>query len=212
MEGEMFGVVLEKRREIQFAASAWAILGICLTLRTSAAWAEPPAAAKPSEKTPVAAPDHDVYSSHGFTVYVEKKISTVLSRVQHQAMRATVADQLKEAVKVFPEDKREVIEQTRIWVDWDHAYSNYAVAFYCPLKTEISGLDRARQGGVVICAIQCLERKSFENLNDRYEHWLVHELAHSYHDRALGFEKENVKQPFKVAKDRGLYGLVDTKL
>jgi hypothetical protein len=181
--------------------------------------AEEPGPAKIAEKTPLAAPDHDIITRHGFTIYIEKRIS-ILPRSEYRALTETLARDLERDVAAFPVEKRKILQETPIWVDWDNtghpALRNFdfqsRLAFYMPLRSEIGEFGKTRRGGIVLSAYYCFEKKvTLLYFDQYYEGWLVHELSHSYHDRVLGFEKESVKLAFKSAKDRGLYGLVDTK-
>ena len=150
------------------------------------------AAAPEESKAEVVRIDHEPRTIEGWTVHVDQRLlGEEHGELGQQALRI-LANKLYEVVLVLPADRVERLKQVPIWIDLDHPLKNMQ---YHPDKgwLEQHGYDPAMAKAVHIPNVQYMIRTQQRNVQP----WVVlHELAHAYHDRELGFDDPLVRQTF----------------
>ncbi|MBM4034279.1 MAG: hypothetical protein FJ291_21240 [Planctomycetes bacterium] len=105
--------------------------------------------------------------------------------------------------RVVPAKALEELKKVVLWLEYDnpkgrHAHYHPSVGW---LKANGYNPDKAK-------AVEIGSARNFLNAV-RHQPWMVlHELAHSYHDRVLGFEHPKVKEAYDAAKKSGTYDKV----
>jgi hypothetical protein len=111
--------------------------------------------------------------------------------------------QLYQVTRVLPSPALQKILRVRIWVELNE--SHHPCMAYHPdagwLRDHDMNPDKAK----------CVEIANAENFLawTHQQPWMVlHELAHAYHDQALGFDNAEVRTAYEAAKRSGRYASV----
>jgi hypothetical protein len=85
----------------------------------------------------------------------------------------------------------------------------YGVVFWLEDESKLSGHTGMYigRGGIVVSVTQYYAFKTSDN-----EWVIMHELAHAYHDRVIGFDDEKIIRTYKLIKQAGLYKDVQHRL
>lgn len=147
---------------------------------------------------------HEIRKIEGWTVHISKKLLTEQPEKTQKALELLTA-QLQEINRVVPERPLAELKVVRLW--FSPKYSNAgARAEYHPgagwLKN--NGRDPAMEKAVEFTNILDFERET-----RRMPNFTLHELAHAYHDRVLGFEHREIKAAYERAKASGKYDDVE---
>ena len=116
-------------------------------------------------------------------------------------------DQLREIVRIVPAPAVEKLRQVTLW--FSPEYSGVGPkAEYHPAEGWLrdNGRDEAMVKGIEFTNVRIFERET-----QRMPIFVLHELAHAYHDRFLtnGFENAEISAAFKRAKAGGTYDHVE---
>jgi hypothetical protein len=82
---------------------------------------------------------------------------------------------------------------------------------YLPIGKKFAGVAHEKEGGIEIPVFSFLLDPWNKDINKTQPYWLVHELAHAYHDRTIGLDSKSVKAAYKNAMENVLYNNVETK-
>jgi hypothetical protein len=136
----------------------------------------------------------------GFTVLINPQVSV------HTAIAAEVQRELKRQLKaikrVVPAERLAKVRKVRIWVEWDRSLKEEASLFH-PSRDWLVGHDynpdKAEE-------IEISNASKYVEWSRAEQPWLLlHELAHAYHFRVLGYDHPGIEAAFENAKTRGLY-------
>jgi len=110
------------------------------------------------------------------------------------------ANHLYRIERVVPDKAVGELKKVVLWLEHDNPKGRHA--HYHPsvewLKANGYNPDKAK-------GVEFGSARSFLN-GVRHQPWMVlHELAHSYHDRVLGFDHPKVKEAYEAAKQSGKY-------
>jgi hypothetical protein len=173
----------------------------CLVAMGSFATADEPKEQK--NKTPPAS-DYRQESIEGWTCHV----SPLLYEDQHNSLRQQtlrlLSNQLFSVNLLVASDRLDELKKVPIWVDLE---SPLRALQYHPSR---EWLEKHGHHGEMAKAIHLPNARYFVGARHTNEQpWAVlHELAHAYHDRVLGFENDEVRAVFEKAKEAGLYDSV----
>jgi hypothetical protein len=142
-------------------------------------------------------------SIHGFTVLLSPQ---VLAQARAAAeVRAELARQFGEAVKVVPPFAVSALRKVRVWVEWSkrpHAGAEFHVS---RTWLEQNGYNPAKAGGIEIS-----NSLNFLNWSRAEQPCMVlHELAHAYHFLVLGERHPEIAAAYRQAVERKSYESVD---
>ena len=144
--------------------------------------------------------EHEVRDVEGWQVHVDIQLLEDKDESSADALRV-LANKLFELKLILPADKIERLQQVPIWIDLDH-----------PLKSMQYHPDAGwlRKHGYDPAMVQSVHIPRARGLVDeirknRQPSVVLHELAHAYHDRELGFDNERIRQAFDQAVQAKLY-------
>ncbi len=144
---------------------------------------------------------HEIKSLEGWQVHVDTRLlGGEHAELGRLAMRI-LSDKLHRITMIMPPDKLEKLREVPIFLDHNHVLKSMQ---YHPavdwLKS--NGHDPAMEKAVHIPRAQGL----IDHERDQIQPWVVlHELAHAYHDRVLGFDHAPIRQAWEKAMEAGIY-------
>ena len=146
--------------------------------------------------------EHDKLLMAGWTVRIHPVLFEDAQSLEKalQLLRA----QLDEIVHVVPAKAVAELQKVPLWVNPEHP-KTLPRAEYHP------GADWLRDNGrdpVMAKAVEFTNVRIFEEEVRRMPNFALHELAHAYHDRVLGFENALIEAAFQKAKATGKYDKV----
>src|SRR5262249_37708334 len=145
----------------------------------------------------------------GVHVYVERKLLDAGKKVVDEAMR-NLELRIDEVTRSLPATPLASFRKVNIWVIFRGEGARYINVATGPRMAD-DFIELAKGGGIEVSATEVLlEPKSIEWAH-YCRYWLIHEFAHAYHDRVVGFEDYRVHNAFEAAKDRKLYDSVETR-
>lgn len=112
-------------------------------------------------------------------------------------------NQLFQITRVVPERALKELRRQTIWVEYKD--KNFPCMCYHPSAEWLSknGYNPEKEGDIEICGAQ----KFLDWTKD--QPWMVlHELAHGYHDRVLGYNNPEIKKTYQKAVAGGKYDSV----
>ena len=143
--------------------------------------------------------EFETRSSEGWTIHVDGRLLKAEKELGAKALQL-LDDQLRGIVRVVPAKAVEELRKVPIWLGLDEGTG--AGAEYHPSKEWLvsHGYNPDKAKGVEIG-----EAAKFLKEIRRQPVMVLHELAHSYHDRVLGFEQPAIKAAYEAAKASGKY-------
>lgn len=147
--------------------------------------------------------EHEVRDVEGWQIHVDVELLQDKDGSGADALRV-LANKLFELKLILPADKVERLQQVPIWIDREHPLKSMQ---YHPDAGWLRkhGYDPAMVQSVHIPRAQGLVDEIRKN---RQPSVVLHELAHAYHDRELGFDDERIRQTFDQAVQAKLYDSV----
>ena len=135
---------------------------------------------------------------HGFTVNVQRSL---LSTAVGKRTLHLLAQKLADVANVVPERPLAGMRGVPIWLTEDHALKN-AQYHPSPRWLRDHGYDEKLARSVHIPRAAGF----LALLESHHQPWVVlHELAHAYHHRVLGFDHAGIRAAFEAARDAKLY-------
>jgi len=146
-------------------------------------------------------PAHDVRQIEGWTVHVDVELLSEEHADEGEAALKLLGERLADIARVLPEEKLPPLRKVRIWIDREHELKRMQ---YHPSAGWLTdhGYNSAMEKAVHIPRTA----RFLKEVRSGHQPWAVmHELAHAYHDRELGFEEPRIKQVYEAAVERGQY-------
>ncbi len=162
---------------------------------------KPNAAAEPlpAQGIPVVA-EHQTLEVVGWTVHVSDSLRAADPAAMDVAMRLLEA-QLREVARIIPAGPLAELRKVRIWMSPQPAGFRPTGEYHPDEKwLRDHGRDPA-----MAKAIQFTNIPQFAAETKRMPAMVLHELAHAYHDRVLGFDEPRVREAFADAVKAGRY-------
>jgi hypothetical protein len=162
--------------------------------------------------------DYETRTLQGFHVRVNKRLFSMGDDSAKIAL-TRLDDKLAEALRLVPVGFHPALRDAQLWVEekgrekprpGNDAYA----AYYVPVGRwdfKGGGVIPQKEGGVEIPAVTWLLEPNGTMMRAYQNGWLMHELAHSLHDRILGLEHWRVKAAYRQAIDRHLYDAVSIR-
>jgi hypothetical protein len=144
-------------------------------------------------------PDHVMRDVEGWKVQVDRRLLEEPNRELGSRTLRLVADQLFQIKDRVSASKVAKLQAVTIWVDLNN--QDLDRAQYHPSKEWLKehGFDPVMEKGVHIPQAASFAKASFQFAQPFA---ILHEMAHAYHDRVLGFENPDVKAAWaKFAAD-----------
>ncbi|MBB5031036.1 zinc-dependent peptidase [Prosthecobacter vanneervenii] len=169
-------------------------------------WPEPMQAARDLIKAKAQKRDADanatreIRSIEGWKVSISRELLTQQAELTGKALHL-LALQLQEIVRVVP--AKAVAELRKVPLYFNPSYPKiHPRAEYHP------GAEWLKENGrdpVMAKGVEFTNVSIFEAETRRMPNFALHELAHSYHDRVLGFDNAEIEAAFQHAKAAGKY-------
>jgi hypothetical protein len=177
------------------ASSAFAVQAICFSDFAGAADGKEGKATEP----PV--DKYHVEQLEGWTCHVSPKLYAPEHEALRQQTLRLVSNQLFSVKQLLAEDRVAELLKVPLWVDLDSSLRSLQ---YHPSR---DWLVEHGHHGEMAKAVHLPDAKYFVSARHTNEQpWAVlHELAHAYHDRVLGFDHGEIEQAHARVKKDGLY-------
>ena len=158
-------------------------------------------------KEKVSSPPVDQYRTEtldGWTCHVSPKLYTPEHEALRQQTLRLVGNQLFSLRQLVDGDRLKAITKVPLWIDLDSPLRSLQ---YHPSR---EWLVQHGHHGEMAKAVHLPDARYFVSPRHTNEQpWaILHELAHAYHDRELGFENAEIIKAYQRAKEAGLYGSV----
>ncbi len=181
------------------------VLGMGLALGLPMGWSLVAVGSDPAEaRRPAIEIEHEVRDVEGWQVHVDRRLLAGEHQDTGRLGLRVLEMQLFDITLVVPADRLAKLREIPIFLDLDHPLNNLQ---YHPsvgwLKN--NGYDPAMQQAVHIPNV---ERLINIRRSGRMPWVVLHELAHGYHDRMLGFDHAEIREVFEKARDSGKYDKV----
>ena len=130
---------------------------------------------------------------------VNRELLTTQSELGSNALQL-LAVKLREITNTVPPHACEALRKVPIWLGVDDGHA--PCAEYHPSKQWLGehGFNPDKAKGVEIG-----NARKFIDWSRTQPSMILHELAHAYHDQALGFSDARIKQAYEHAKADGIY-------
>ena len=153
---------------------------------------------------PPAAATHETRAIEGWTVQVRATLLAEQKAATEKALTLLQA-QLAEIVRVVPAAAVGELRKVPLWISPEYA-GVQPRAEYHPDKRWLAanGRDPTMAKGV-----EFTNARVFVEETNRMPCFALHELAHAYHDRVLGFDHAEIKAAYERAKAAGIYENVE---
>lgn len=158
----------------------------------------------PSLRAANEAPQYDTQKVLGWTLNIDQR----LTKDSHEATEKAVKllkQQLEEVVRVVPPTAVSKLREVPLWFSPEYPGIGPR-AEYHPDKGWL--VDNHRNPEMAK-AIEFTNIRIFEQELKRMPNFALHELAHAYHDRVLGFENPTIEAAYQRAKTAGIYDNVE---
>lgn len=157
------------------------------------------ASAEPKKKSYKPLSQYEERKLEGWTVYVEKSLLENHPKLAAEALRVA-ENQLFNITRVVPEQAVKKLRQVPVWMQYE--CKDMKCAAYHPSKRWLT------EHGYNPKKAKCVDIGNARNFvrwtKDQW--WMVlHEMAHAYHDRFLGFGNADIKAGYERVKKAGLY-------
>ena len=113
-------------------------------------------------------------------------------------------EQLDRSVLNVPGDKVNALRKVPLWLNPGYPGIRERAEYH-------PGAEWLRDNGRDPLMVKSVEFSNLAKLpleNVRMPYVILHELAHAYHDRVLGFDRPDIIAAYKAAKERGNYAKV----
>lgn len=162
-------------------------------------------AAESTEKQPAFEPitAYHLTNLEGWDVYVNKRLLREEKQLGDEATQL-LQDKLREISRLVPKRPLAELQKTAIWLELDNDKTNPCACYHV-------SADWLRNNGFLEKKEKCVEisnARTFLNWSKEQPFMILHELAHSYHDRVLGYEDAAIKAAYERAQQSGEYNKV----
>lgn len=167
---------------------------LLLTLSAGSALLTTGCAAPDVTTQPIPTSQYETRVVEGWTVYVNRRLLRDEQLLGADALKV-LAGKLHEITRVVPEKACAELRKVPIWLGVDDGPNDRAQ--YHPSRDWLVkhgfNPDKAR-------AVEIGNAKRFLKTVIEQPSMILHELAHSYHDRVLGFDHAGIREAYRQAK------------
>lgn len=140
------------------------------------------------------------HSSHGWRVLLHRSLDDPARVPTRDETLELLADHLYRVSRAVPEQALARLREVPIWLEYAHP--RHPCMCYHPSADWLreNGMNPAKAG-----AVELANCRNFLDWTHDQPWMVLHELAHAYHDRTLGFDHAAVRAEFDRAKRDGIY-------
>jgi hypothetical protein len=149
--------------------------------------------------------DRVVRDVEGWTVRIDPALFEESQRPTGERALQALANHLQRVTYIVPADRLEQLKTLPIWVDWHH--DSLGAMQYHPSRQWLveHGHDpRLARHVHIPRATELIDARMWA----KHPYVVLHELAHAYHDQILGFDREDIRVTYEMAKERAIYDRV----
>jgi hypothetical protein len=159
--------------------------------------APPPAAPEKPAYEPTSA--YSVRDIEGWKVYVHKKLEGEKKELGDETLKV-LAMHLYDVSRMVPRPALGRLRETAIWVEADNP--QVVCMCYHPSRgwLEGHGFNPEKAG-----AVELGKPRNFLDWTHHQRAMVLHELAHAYHHKVLGYDNPDIKAAYKRARESGTY-------
>ena len=150
------------------------------------------------------APTYQTQTLEGWTLKINDQLLGASKDATDKAL-VLLSAHLKEIIRVVPGEAVEQMKKVTLWMNPEYP-TGHPRAEYHP---DASWLRANGRNPAMAKGIEFSNIKSFEAETRRMPCFVLHELAHSYHDRVLGFEQPDILAAYKKALASKSYDKVE---
>ncbi|PQO31692.1 hypothetical protein [Blastopirellula marina] len=157
-------------------------------------------AAETASAKPDSVSAYHLTNVRGWDVYVHKTLLREDKETGDAALEL-LDHQLYGIIRCVPKPALTELQKIPIWLEQNNTQDNPCACYH----PDVGWL---KENGYLAEKEKCVEiasAKTFLDWTHRQPFMLLHELAHGYHDRVLGFEDARVIEAYKKAKKAGGY-------
>ncbi|RCS40625.1 hypothetical protein DTL42_24965 [Bremerella cremea] len=154
--------------------------------------------AAPAKPDPVSA--YHLTNIRGWDVYVHKTLLREDKETGDAALEM-LDHQLYEVTRCIPKPALTDLQKIPIWLENENTKDSPCACYH-------PDVDWLKENGFLVEKEKCVEitsAKTFLDWTHRQPFMLLHELAHGFHDRELGFDDPQVIEAYNSAKKGGGY-------
>jgi hypothetical protein len=156
--------------------------------------------AKARARSDAANEDSETKNVVGWTVHISPKIDATALNKAVPLLQA----QLEEIVRVVPAKAVVELQKVPLWINPEYPKVPPRAEYHPGAGwLKDNGRDPAMAMGVEFTNVRIFEAET-----RRMPNFALHELAHAFHDRVLGFENAPIEAAYQKAKAAGLYDRV----
>jgi hypothetical protein len=153
---------------------------------------------KAAERQPI---EHEERRIEGWTVVVDKRLLEGSHQELGDLALRIVANELFKITQIVDEGPLAKLQEVPIWLELDHPLKS--LQYHPDAKwLKDHGYDEGLTKAVHVPQAERLLKLYRENSQPAV---FIHELAHAYHDRVLGFDYEPIVESYKTAAASGRY-------
>jgi len=158
----------------------------------------------PSAAVEPAAATHETRDVLGWTLHVDRALLAADREATERAVEL-LGRQLAEVVRVVPAAAVQRLRETPLWFSPEYPGVGPRAEFHPdPGWLRNHGRDPAMARAIEFTNIRIFPREC-----ERMPNFALHELAHAYHFRVLGFDDPAIREAFHLARAAGLYDRVE---
>jgi hypothetical protein len=149
-------------------------------------------------------PGHQTKRIEGWTVHVSDVLLKNESAATETALKL-LRQQLAEIVRVVPAEAVSKLREVPLWVSAEYP----GVPPRAEYHPDAGWLRDNGRNPAMAKSVEFTNVRIFEKETKRMPNFALHELAHAYHDRVLGFEQVEIKAAYERAKAAQSYDHVE---
>lgn len=145
-----------------------------------------------------------VRNVEGWTVKVDPQFLIQENAEKSEQFFGALTNHLQRVAYVVPKDRLNDLQSLPIWVEW--AGRGQGLVYHpSPEWLQRNGYNPSMAGHVHVPRVDhLLDRQQWA----KHPYAIMHELAHAYHDRILGWDEPRIQLAFEVAEKSGSYDKV----
>ncbi len=159
-----------------------------------------------AEKRDRAASKHETRLISGWTTHVSRDLLAKDAAATARALELLKA-MLDEIIRTVPKPAVVELQKVPLWISPEYPQSRPRAEYH---PDAVWLRDNARDPAMAK-AVEFSNVRIFEAETRRMPNFALHELAHAYHDRVLGYDEPRIIAAFNHAKAAGLYDKVQRR-